>query len=87
METDPLTRLRRLLGEQWSPQWRASEAITKACEEIERLRLARPEEQEISREKYITALKLAANRMGVDVTRLHSEAMRILLAAEQLPQN
>lgn len=43
MDVDPLVRLRRLLGEQWSPQWRPIEAIAKACDEIERLKALRPE--------------------------------------------
>ena len=38
MSEDPIVRLRRLLGEQWSPAWRGSGAVEKACDEIERLR-------------------------------------------------
>ena len=45
----PLVRLRRLLGEEWSPQWSLVEAIEKACDEIEKLRsTAAPEGEAIS---------------------------------------
>mgnify|MGYP001599170997 CR=1 FL=1 len=44
MSQDPIVRLRRLLGETWSPAWRVSEAIEKACDEIERLQLSRAPE-------------------------------------------
>ena len=44
MNEQPLVRLRRLLGEQWSPQWIPNEAIDKACDEIERLRAHRAEQ-------------------------------------------
>ena len=44
MNEHPLEKLRRLLGEQWSPQWVANEAIERACAEIERLRAHRAEQ-------------------------------------------
>lgn len=43
MNEQPLMRLRRLLGEQWSPQWVPNDAIDKACDEIEKLRAQRAE--------------------------------------------
>ena len=43
MKDQPLARVRRLLNEQWSPQWVPNEAIDKLCDEIERLRAQRAE--------------------------------------------
>ena len=88
MNEHPLEKLRRLLGEQWSPQWVANEAIERACAEIERLRAHRAEQVPTNCKEQLRAvlegleceqIELLMTQMPV-VLRLVGE--RIALAAK-----